>query len=78
MLIISKSNSLNGHNSLVLPLSEIKELLELRLDENTPSENNKEAQENYRMSLTISKIWNILKNTLIELIDSCFGVKVKR
>jgi MerR family mercuric resistance operon transcriptional regulator len=55
-------------------LSEIKELLELRLDENTScSQIRSEAQEKYRN--VVEKIEDLqrIKKTLIDLIDSCSG-----
>lgn len=55
-------------------LSEIKELLELRMDEGTTcSEIKYEAQEKYQD--VVEKIEDLqrIKNTLIELIDSCAG-----
>lgn len=55
-------------------LSEIKELLELRTDENTTcSEVKSEAEEKYRD--VVEKIEDLqrIKATLIELIDSCSG-----
>lgn len=55
-------------------LSEIKELLELRLDENTScSEIKDEAQEKYQD--VVEKIEDLerIKTTLIALIDSCSG-----
>tara|TARA_R110002124_G_C8970138_1_gene514981 strand:- start:2204 stop:2665 length:462 start_codon:yes stop_codon:yes gene_type:complete len=55
-------------------LSEIKELLELRTDENTTcSEVKNEAEEKYRD--VVEKIEDLqrIKATLIELIDSCSG-----
>lgn len=53
-------------------LSEIKELLELRMDEDTTcSEIKKEAQQKYRD--VVDKIDDLtrIKNTLVDLIDSC-------
>lgn len=53
-------------------LSEIKELLELRMDEHTTcSEIRNEAQQKYQD--VVSKIEDLqrIKNTLIDLIDSC-------
>lgn len=55
-------------------LSEIKELLELRLDSNTTcSEIRDEAQEKYQD--VVKKIEDLqrIKDTLIDLIDSCSG-----
>lgn len=55
-------------------LSEIKELLELRMDEDTTcSEMRNEAQEKYQD--VVEKIEDLqrIKNTLIDLIDSCSG-----
>lgn len=55
-------------------LSEIKELLELRMDENTTcSEIKSEAQEKYRD--VVEKIEDLqrIKETLVDLIDSCSG-----
>lgn len=55
-------------------LSEIKELLELRVDEDTTcSEIKSEAQEKYRD--VVKKIEDLqqIKETLIDLIDSCSG-----
>ncbi|MDR8391497.1 MerR family transcriptional regulator [Aliifodinibius sp. S!AR15-10] len=55
-------------------LSEIKELLELRMDEDTTcSEIKSEAQEKYQD--VVEKIEDLqrIKNTLVDLIDSCTG-----
>ena len=55
-------------------LSEIKELLELRMDEHTScSQIRKEAQEKYQD--VVQKIEDLqrIKKTLIDLIDSCSG-----
>ena len=55
-------------------LSEIKELLELRIDEDTTcSEIKSEAQEKYQD--VVEKIEDLqrIKNTLVDLIDSCAG-----
>jgi len=55
-------------------LSEIKELLELRMDENTTcSEIKSEAQRKYRD--VVDKIEDLqrIKTTLLDLIDSCTG-----
>lgn len=55
-------------------LSEIKELLELRMDEHTTcSEIRNEAQEKYQD--VVEKIEDLqrIKNTLIDLIDACSG-----
>lgn len=55
-------------------LSEIKELLELRMDEDTTcSEIKNEAQEKYQD--VVEKIEDLqrIKNTLVDLIDSCAG-----
>ena len=55
-------------------LSEIKELLELRTDENTTcSEVRTEAEEKYKD--VVEKIEDLqrIKTTLVELIDSCSG-----
>lgn len=55
-------------------LSEIKELLELRMDENTTcSDIKKEAREKYMD--VVNKIEDLqrIKNTLVELIDACEG-----
>lgn len=55
-------------------LSEIKELLELRMDENTTcSEIKSEAEEKYRD--VVEKIEDLqrIKETLVDLIDSCSG-----
>ncbi|MGK7370991.1 MAG: GDCCVxC domain-containing (seleno)protein [Candidatus Halalkalibacterium sp. M3_1C_030] len=55
-------------------LSEIKELLELRLDEDTTcSEIKSEAQEKYRDVEEKIEDLKRIKETLIELIDSCAG-----
>jgi len=55
-------------------LSEIKELLELRTDENTTcSEVKTEAEEKYRDVAEKIKDLQRIKATLIELIDSCSG-----
>jgi MerR family mercuric resistance operon transcriptional regulator len=60
-------------------LSEIKELLELRLDENTTcSEIKSEAQEKYQDVAKKIKDLLRIKETLIELIDSCAGEGPKR
>lgn len=59
-------------------LSEIKELLELRLDENTScSQIRREAQGKYRD--VVEKIEDLqrIKNTLTDLIDSCSGAGPK-
>ncbi len=55
-------------------LSEIKELLELRMEENTScSEIRKEAEDKYRdVSRKIEDLQRI-KSTLTDLIDSCSG-----
>ena len=53
-------------------LSEIKELLELRMDEDTPcSEIKQEAQQKYRD--VVDKIDDLtrIKETLVDLIDAC-------
>jgi MerR family mercuric resistance operon transcriptional regulator len=55
-------------------LSEIRELLELRMDEDTTcSEIKSEAQEKYQD--VVEKIEDLqrIKNTLVDLIDSCAG-----
>lgn len=55
-------------------LSEIKELLELRMDEDTTcSEIKSEAQEKFQD--VVEKIEDLqrIKNTLVDLIDSCAG-----
>lgn len=53
-------------------LSEIKELLELRMDEDTTcSEIRDEAREKYRDVIQKIEDLNRIKETLIELIDSC-------
>jgi MerR family mercuric resistance operon transcriptional regulator len=55
-------------------LSEIKELLELRMDEDTTcSEIKSEAQEKYQDVVEKIKDLKQIKNTLIDLIDSCAG-----
>lgn len=55
-------------------LSEIKELLELRLDENTTcSEIKAEAREKYHDVVEKIEDLNRIKETLVELIDSCSG-----
>lgn len=55
-------------------LNEIKELLELRMDENTTcSEIRKEAQEKYRDVTDKIEDLQKIKNTLVDLIDSCTG-----
>lgn len=55
-------------------LSEIKKLLELRLDEKTTcSDIKEEAQEKYRDVEEKIKDLQRIKKTLIELIDSCAG-----
>lgn len=55
-------------------LSEIKELLELRMDENTScSEIKQEAQEKYQDVKEKIEDLQRIKVTLIELIDSCSG-----
>lgn len=60
-------------------LSEIKELLELRMDENTTcSEVKGEAEEKYRDVVAKIKDLQQIKATLIELIDSCSGNGPKR
>lgn len=55
-------------------LSEIKELLDLRMDEDTTcSEIKEEAQEKYKDVEEKIKDLQRIKETLIELIDSCTG-----
>lgn len=55
-------------------LSEIKELIELRMDENTTcSEIKSEAQEKYRDVIEKIEDLNRIKDTLVDLIDSCSG-----
>ncbi len=55
-------------------LSEIKELLELRMDEDTTcSEIKEEAQEKYRDVTQKIEDLQRIKETLVELIDSCSG-----
>ncbi|MEX0771499.1 MAG: MerR family transcriptional regulator [Balneolaceae bacterium] len=55
-------------------LSEIKELLELRMDEDTTcSEIKSEAQEKYRNVTEKIEDLQRIKKTLLELIDSCAG-----
>lgn len=55
-------------------LSEIKELLELRLDDKTTcSEIRSEAREKYQDVAEKIEDLQRIKNTLIELIDSCSG-----
>lgn len=55
-------------------LSEIKELLELRIDENTTcSEVKSEAEEKYEDVLEKIEDLQLIKTTLIDLIDSCTG-----
>ncbi|NGP90037.1 MerR family transcriptional regulator [Fodinibius halophilus] len=55
-------------------LSEIKELLELRMDEDTScSEIKKEAQQKYQDVQTKIDDLQRIKNTLVDLIDACGG-----
>ena len=55
-------------------LSEIKELLELRMDEDTTcSEIKSEAQEKYQDVEEKIEDLQRIKNTLVDLIDSCAG-----
>ncbi|MDZ7694979.1 MAG: heavy metal-responsive transcriptional regulator [Balneolaceae bacterium] len=55
-------------------LSEIKELLELRMDEDTTcSEIKSEAQEKYRDVAEKIEDLQQIKKTLLELIDTCTG-----
>jgi len=55
-------------------LSEIKELLELRMDEDTScSEIKREAQAKYRDVVAKIEDLNRIKETLVDLIDSCKG-----
>lgn len=55
-------------------LSEIKELLELRMDgDSTCSEIKEEAQEKYRDVVQKLEDLQRIKSTLIDLIDSCSG-----